>query len=136
MKPIFYFVFMISLLFAHQTQSQSRRAEAFESEWTVLGSKKVNWRVERDVLPVGIDEGGFTKLKIKVTGGRVRILSMIVTYGNGTKDEIPLKHVFTRGAESRVIDLRGGKRVIRKITFVYDTQSISRRAKVWVAGRK
>jgi hypothetical protein len=103
--------------------------------WTELGSKKVNWNVDKDVLIVGPYEGALSKLKIKVTGGTVHMIRMVVTYGNGAKDEIPLRHVFTRGSESRVIDLRGGNRVIKKITFVYDRKNISRKARVWVAGR-
>lgn len=106
-----------------------------EKDWTVLGSKKVNWKVDRDVLLVGPYEGTFKKLKIKVTGGTVHMIRMVVTYGNGTKDEIPLRFVFRRGSTSREIDLRGGKRVIKTITFVYDRKHIARRARVWVAGR-
>ena len=104
--------------------------------WTVLGSKHVSKMIERDVIQVGNHKGTFTKLKVKITGGKVFMKSMVVTYGNGTKDMIPLKHVFSRGAESRVIDLRGNKRVIKKIAFVYDRKNNHRKAKVWVAGRR
>jgi hypothetical protein len=60
---------------------------------------------------------------------------MVVTYGNGTKDVIPLRHVFKRGSTSRIIDLRGGNRVIKKITFVYDRTRIAKGARVWVGGK-
>jgi hypothetical protein len=105
------------------------------NSWTVLGSKHVNWKVDRDVLHVGPYEGGINKLKIKVTGGTVHMIRMVVTYGNGAKDEIPLRHVFKRGSTSRVIDLRGGNRMIKKITFVYDRKYVASKARVWVAGR-
>ena len=111
------------------------KAENAARGWTVLGSKQVNWRVERDVLRVGAREGSFSKLKIKVTGGSVNIRSMVVTYGNGTKDVIPLKHNFRRGATSRTIDLEGKRRVIKNISFVYDRDRIARNAKVWVSAR-
>ena len=110
-------------------------AEAIDRGWTVLGSKNVNWRVERDVIQVGLRDGSFSKLKIKVTGGSVNIKSMVVTYGNGEKDRIPLKHNFRRGATSRTIDLEGKRRVIKNISFVYDRNNIARRAKVWVSGK-
>jgi hypothetical protein len=103
--------------------------------WTALGSKKVNWKVDGDVLLVGPYEGVLSKLKIKVTGGTVHMIRLVVTYGNGAKDEIPLRHVFKRGSASRIIDLRGGNRIIKKITFVYDRKNIARRARVWVGGR-
>lgn len=105
-------------------------------KWERLGSKKVNYRLDRDVIKVTAVEGGFTKLKIVVTGGNINMHRLVVQYGNGTKDKIPLRHTFTRGSDSRVIDLRGGKRIIRDITFWYDTKNISRkRARIHVYGR-
>jgi hypothetical protein len=105
-----------------------------DKDWTVLGSKKVNWKLDADVLLVGPYEGVFNKLKIKVTGGTVHMIRMVVTYGNGAKDEIPLRHVFKRGSTSRIIDLRLGNRIIKSITFVYDRNNITKRARVWVYG--
>ena len=106
-------------------------------DWIHLGSKKVNWGIEKDVIIVGANEGNFTKLKIKVTGGAVNMRKMLVTYGNGSTDNIPLKFHFKRGATSRVIDLKGNKRKIRKITFWYDTKNRSKRkATVHVAGKR
>lgn len=104
-------------------------------DWEVLGSKQVDWKVDKDVLLVGAYEGTINKLKIKVTGGTVHIIMMVVTYGNGIEDEIPLRHVFKRGSTSREIDLKGGDRIIKKITFVYDRANISNRAQVWVGGK-
>lgn len=129
-RIIFLLALASGLTFSNNSHAQDGK------KWTVLGSKLVNWRVEKDVLRVGASEGGFTKLKIKVTRGTVNMRRMVVTYGNGTKDEIPLKFTFRKGAESRVIDLRGGKRIIKKITFIYDKRGLGKRAKVWVAGRR
>lgn len=106
-------------------------------DWVHLGSRKVNWGVEKDVIVVGPNARGFTKLKVKVTGGAVNMRKMLVTYGNGDKDNIPLKFNFKKGAESRVIDLKGGKRQIKTITFWYDTKNHSKgKATVHVAGKK
>ncbi len=106
-------------------------------DWVHLGSRKINWGVEKDVIVVGPNARGFTKLKIKVTGGAVNMRKMVVTYGNGDKDNIPLKFNFSKGAESRVIDLKGGKRQIKTISFWYDTKNGSKqKATVHVAGKK
>lgn len=103
--------------------------------WELLGKKKVAYGLDRDVIPVG-GRQGFTKLKVVVTGGGVNMHQMIVVYGNGTKDQIGLKHNFRRGSDSRVIDLQGGKRKIKEIVFWYDTKNISRRrGTVTVFGR-
>ena len=105
------------------------------NNWTLLGSKTVNWRLDKDVMRVGLDEGTFSKLRVTVSGGTVDIRKMVVTYGNGSKETIRLKHRFRRGDSSRIIDLQGNQRVIKHITFVYDRKNMARRAKVTVAGR-
>ena len=108
-----------------------------KGEWIHLGSKKVNWGIEKDVIEVGRHEGSFSKLKIKVRGGDVNMRKMMVTYGNGNTEHIPLKFHFKKGAESRVIDLKGEKRKIKKITFWYDTKNRSKKkATVHVAGKR
>ena len=137
MKALTLVALVFTLVFSNTAMAQRARvANAADAGWEVLGKKRVNWKPERDVLVVGANDGTFRKLKIKVTGGTVYMRRMVVTYGNGTKDEIPLKFVFKRGAESRVIDLRGGKRVIKNIAFIYDRRNTARRARVWVAGKR
>lgn len=104
--------------------------------WDKLGTRVVNYGLDRDVIHVGTNDGGFTKLKIEVRGGAVNMHRLVVEYGNGEKDEIELRHNFTKGSESRVIDLNGSKRIIKDITFVYDTKNRARRrAVVTVFGR-
>lgn len=111
-------------------------SETSVAKWVKLGSKKVSYKLDRDVLRVGAQDGRFTKLKIEVTGGKVNMHKMIVEYGNGTKDNIPLRHSFDRKSGSRVIDLEGYKRVIKDITFFYDTKNRSRnKATVHVFGK-
>lgn len=106
------------------------------AKWEKLGTRKVNYGLDRDVIPVTVAKGGFTKLKIQVTGGGINMHKMIVEYGNGTKDEIELRHNFTKKSGSRIIDLQGGKRIIKKITFWYDTKNIAkRRGTIHVFGR-
>ena len=95
--------------------------------WKHLGSRVVNYKLEKDVIHVGAREGGFKKIKIKVTGGGLHMHRMVVEYGNGQKDKINIKHHFNPGNTTRVIDLKGGKRVIKDITFWYDTRNIARR---------
>ncbi|MDY8135831.1 DUF2541 family protein [Aquimarina sp. 2201CG5-10] len=105
-------------------------------KWDHLGSRTVNYRLDKDVIKVTAKEGGFTKLKVKVTGGSLNMHKMIVQYGNGKKDVIKLKHNFSKRSSTRIIDLKGGKRVIRDITFFYDTKNLSRKkAKVHVFGK-
>ncbi len=131
---------ILSLLFTFTittANAQKKRAyKAAKNGWIVLGSKHVKKKLEKDVLHVGKNKGAFTKLKIKATEGTVFIKSMVVFYNNGTKEEVSLKHRFHRGEASRVIDLRGNARAIKKITFVYDRKNADKSAKIWVGGRR
>ena len=105
--------------------------------WERIGSKKVNFKLDRDVIPVGLEDGRFSKLKVLVTRGSLNMHKMVVHYGNGTKDEIALRYTFGKKSTSRVIDLKGNKRFIKKITFIYDTKNYSKqRAKIHVFGKK
>lgn len=116
---------------------QTSPLAAQPGKWVKLGSRKVNYTLDHDIIHAGIKEGGFTKLRIVVTGGSLNMHKMVVVYGNGTRDEIPLRHTFTKRSASRVIDLRGGKRIIRDISFWYDTKGVvGRRATVTVFARK
>lgn len=105
--------------------------------WKHLGSRTVNFKLEKDVIQVGAREGGFRKIKIKVTGASLNMHRMVVAYGNGQKEKIPVKYNFNRGSETRIIDLNGGVRAIKQITVWYDTKNTSRRkAKVHLFGRR
>ena len=127
---------LFSLLFVFILGSSFTTLDTPVKKWQKLGSKKVNYSLDKDVIRVGANDGTFTKLKIKVKGGSVNMHKMVVEYGNGSKDKIPLKHTFTRGTDSRVIDLEGGRRVIKDITFWYDTKNFARKkATVIVYGK-
>lgn len=111
-------------------------ANSQQANWEKLGSRVVDYHLDKDVIPVGARKGGFTKLKISVTGGAVNMHKMVITYQNGTTEDIALKHNFGPKSTSRVIDIRGGKRLIQKITFFYDTKNLSPgKAVVHVFGR-
>ncbi len=109
---------------------------AMPPKWEKLGSRKVNFGIEKDTIAVGAHEGGFTKLKVQVTGGSLNMKKMFVNFKNGERKEIALKHNFVKGSGSRVIDLPGNKRLIKNIVFVYDTKNRSKkRATIHVFGR-
>jgi Protein of unknown function (DUF2541) len=98
--------------------------------WERLGTRKVNYGLDRDEIFVTAKDGIFTALKIKVKRGGVNMHKLVVHYGNGQTDEIELRNNFTPGSESRVLDLVGNKRIIQKVVFWYDTKNIARRRAV------
>jgi len=102
----------------------------------LLGEKEVSFRVERDDLVVGLKEGLFSRLMFEVEKNDLEMIKVQVTYGNGKSDVIPLRHFFKEDSRSRIIDLPGAKRIIRRITFFYKTtgQLVDGRAVIKVYG--
>jgi hypothetical protein len=96
-----------------------RRGEGRGEEWVELGCKAVSFRVDRDVLPVGRQEGRFYAIRLYARGGAVEMLDLKVIYANGDPDDIRVRHILDRGERTRPLDLRGRARSIRMIEMVY-----------------
>lgn len=105
--------------------------------WEVLGERKVNFRLDRDVIPVTRAEGRFNAIKLSVHHSGVRMIDLKVHFGNGEVQDVAIRKFIPAGGETRVIDLRGGPRVIKKVVFVYKTPRGTRpgRALVRLHGR-
>jgi hypothetical protein len=107
------------------------------ARWEFLGQKVVSHRAEQDVILVGVDEGEFSAIRLHVARSTVRFHQVIVVYANGRRDEIALRDRIPAGGTTRVIDLAGRDRFIRKVIFRYDTQSLrGRKALVRLAARR
>jgi hypothetical protein len=105
-------------------------------QWEKLGERKVNFAVDRDEILVTAAEGRFSALKIKVKKGRINLHKMVVHFGDGTEQEVETRDEIPAGGESRVINLDGNRRVIRKVVFVYDSKNFAnKRAEVELWGR-
>ncbi len=116
------------------TLSFTTENNAFKGPWEMLGMRKVNYSLDRDEIIVTRAEGIFTALKVKVKKAPINMQKLVVTFGNGEVEELELRNNFAAGSESRVIDLPGNKRVIKKIVFWYDTKNIANRkgiVEVW-----
>lgn len=106
------------------------------SSWTILGSKTVALHGDHDELYVTGAKGTFTKLKFQVTSAPVYVRNVKVVYRNGTSENHKVNQRFNKGQSSRVLDLKGSKRIIHKIVFNYDTiNNGNGRAKVIAFGR-
>lgn len=95
--------------------------------WEKLGERKVSDRLDHDEILVTSAKGDFKSLKILVRDHAVQFRDMKVHFGNGGTQDVQLRSVIAAGGESRVIDLTGNDRVIRKVSFVYDSQSLGGR---------
>lgn len=107
------------------------QALARAHEWVALGERVVDDRVDHDAIAVSA-RGDFEALQVRVLGHAVQFRDMKVHYANGRTQDVELRGVIGAGQESRVIDLAGGERVIRRIEFWYDAQTARRGAKARV----
>jgi len=90
--------------------------------WVLLGCKSVTFRVDRDVIPVGRQEGRFRAIRLRASGGDVHMLDLKVIYANGAPDDIPVRSVIRSGSQTGPLDLRGRERSIDRIELLYQSR--------------
>ena len=101
-----------------------------QGTWELLGTRLVNYGLDRDEIMVTAAEGQFTALKFKVKRGPMNLHKVVVHFGNGESQEIETRHQLKAGGETRVIDLPGNTRIIKKVVFWYDTKNMANRKAV------
>jgi len=108
---------LFAVVSAHAAKSRDR--------WESLGQREVDFRNDRDQIEVGRSEGRFRQIQVKVTKAPIEIFDMVVTMENDETFKPKLRQRFTEGSGSRIIDLPGERRAIKRIDFSY--KSINRR---------
>ena len=104
--------------------------------WVFIGDKIAAYTTDRDVLHVEGNDA-FRQIKLKITGANLHILDVVIFFENDEEMDVQLRSRYRQGQESRVIDLPGGLRRIKKIEFLYSTVGfVKGRARVAVWGRK
>ncbi|GIW73344.1 MAG: hypothetical protein KatS3mg102_2886 [Planctomycetota bacterium] len=79
----------------------------------------MDWGLDRDAIPVTAAEGRYSALRLQVRGHAIEVLDLDVHFGDGSRHDVAVRSIFRPGTSSRVIDLPGGRRVIRRVVFVY-----------------
>ncbi len=110
-------------------------AACASAQWERLGTRRVSFAAERDVIEVGAVDGRFTAVRIDVADGDLEMYNVRIVFGDGDAWSPPTRLDFRQGTRSRVIDLPGGARVIRRIEFAYRSRVRRGRATVEVYGR-
>ena len=93
--------------------------------WEVLGQREVDFRNDHDKIDVGRSEGRFKQLQFRVKNAPIEVSNMVVTFENNQTFKPPVRHRFDEGSGTRIIDLPGDRRAIKRIEFAY--KSINRR---------
>lgn len=123
-------VFTFTSAFTHPVNPSGR------GSWFFLGDKTVGFGVDHDVIVFGNWKDDVRQIKLKITEGPLKMYRMTIHFDNGGTQGVELRNRFAQGSESRVIDMAGGLRHLKKISFTYETKGFLRgRSKVSVYGR-
>lgn len=104
--------------------------------WEKLGSRVVTMTVDHDEIIVTAEDGVFTALQLKIMKAPIHLTNINIIFGNGDNENVVFNKDFPAGSETRVIDLVGNKRVIRKVNINYRSEPTQKgRAVVSLWGR-
>ena len=119
---------ILLLIFTLTSCASSQTSVAGNPRWEKLGERTVNKSLDRDEILVTAREGRFNAIKLAFKKDPVNMHKCVIHFRNGGTQEVSLKKRFARGSESRIIDIKGRNRVIRKVVLWYDTKN-------WTVGR-
>lgn len=140
MKPINKLLLVCSLLLVTSITSAqvSKPNPGAKGTWKLLGTTHAQHTADHDAIIIAGPFDYFRKLKFKVTDAPLNMLRMVVRYDDGGAPEsIELRNNIPKGGESRVIDLKGGKRKLKSVEFWYDTKGfLNGKADVTLFGMK
>lgn len=102
--------------------------------WNELGCKNVGFLIDRDVVPVDSSEF-YRALRLRSNGLDIEMIELGVRFANGQKDSYRVNAIIRSGERSSPIDLRGERRRIVAIEFIYRSLGLStRKTKLCVDG--
>jgi hypothetical protein len=143
MKKSFFSVIVIFLLSmgfsnAGQAQTVSKPRQGNTGTWRLLGTVQVKFSADHDALIINGPYDYFRKLKFKVTDAPLNMVSLLVRYDDGgAPEKIDIRFNIPQGGESRIIELKGGKRKLKSVEFWYDTKGVvNGRANLTLLGLK
>jgi hypothetical protein len=121
-----------------QAQQVSQPKQGYKGSWRLLGTTQASHKADHDIIIIAGPYDYFRRLKFKVTNAPLNMQRMFVRYDDGGKPEnIDIRYNIPKGGESRVIDLRGGKRKLKSVEFWYDTKGfLNGKANVTLMGIK
>lgn len=141
MRTIKQFRYSLLLIFILLVSSSYNAYSQNIGRWEKLGERTVNLGLDKDVIRCA-DKGTFTAIRFHVSRAPVSFMRVFVKYANGSTDNLNFNQLVRPGENSRYLDLRGSRRVIREITVYYKTEKKSprhgnkyRKASVQVWGR-
>jgi hypothetical protein len=105
--------------------------------WAVLGSAKVNGQIDHDEIWVTGSQGDFKAVKLAVENEGIQFDRVVLHFANGGQEQLNIRRFIPAGGETKVLDLKGNDRVIKKVDFWYESNAAtSTKAKVVLYGKR
>jgi hypothetical protein len=106
--------------FAQKTTDKPVVVISDKSGWHKIGKTTVNFKTEKEqVLIIGSNR--FSAIKFKVQEAPIDLISIEAYFASGDKQDIGINMPISAPGESKIIELNGGMRTLKKIVFVYKT---------------
>ena len=128
--PAFIVMLIVSLVVSFATPASA------DGDWKKLGERSVDGKLDKDVIQVGDDDGLFTAIQVKVEGSALEMFDIKVVFGNGESFSPNTRLVFSKDTTSRLIDLPGNKRIIKRVEFRYGNLPGGSKARVELWGKR
>ena len=108
-----------------------------DKDWKVLGETSIERNAATKQIDVGGEEGLVKRIKFEVRGTDVEFKKVTISYENGDPEEIDVRDKVRRGGKTRAIDLKGGNRVIKRVTMAIKAdKDADRDARIILLGHK
>jgi hypothetical protein len=105
MKKVLVVVFAIALLCCFGPAARAAGG------WVYLGQSHVDGQHDHDDIKVGVQDGRFHFLQIRVANGPIEFDHIVVHYGDGEPETLQVRDVIRAGRHSRAIPLQGDRYV-------------------------
>jgi len=89
--------------------------------WDRLGMRMVGFQADRDVFDLQ-GEGRFRALRLCVARNAVQFRDVEVHYGNGKRQDLPVRRFIGAGACTPSLDLAGRERHVRRVVMTYNAR--------------
>jgi hypothetical protein len=121
MKKVLMIVFLATAgIYNTITAQQPAVVVSDKTGWHKIAETTVSFKKETDeVMIIGADK--FASIKIKIKDAPIDLVDLDIYFKDGKKQHVNIAMPIKVEGESRVIDIDGGERDLKKIDFVYKT---------------
>ena len=114
----------------------SVQAQHHRDEWEYLGNAHVDGNYDHDNIKVGVQDGRFHAIQLRVRGGAIEFQRVLIHYADGEPEDIVVRERIPEGGNSRSIELRGYERYIKSLELWYSRGDWHTRPEVQLFGRR